>query len=178
MLSRQNFSGRITELNDTEYNIRVDLQGCILRVFDSTGGLVAEYPVIVGRRTSLGHKNFQGDCRTPRGVYRVCTLNRQSRFTLFFGLSYPGPGDAREALRQGIISGEEFESIIQAHRACRRPPWDTPLGGEIGIHGGGIEREGTRGCVGMRDEDVLELARYVKMGTPVELFYRGRAGQS
>jgi hypothetical protein len=45
--------------------------------------------------------------------------------------------------------------------------WKTPLGGEVMIHGGGSTRTGTAGCVGLDDEDILELYEAIGLGTPV-----------
>lgn len=81
-------------------------------------------------------KQSEGDGRTPEGEYRVCTRNERSRYTLFLGLSYPSPADAQAAFARGDISEAQLRSIVDAHDAGKRPPWDTPLGGEIGIHGG------------------------------------------
>ena len=64
-----------------------------------------------------------------------------------------------------------MHDIIHANEKRIRPPWNTPLGGEIGIHGGGINRDGTRGCIGMRDEDVIELGEYVGIGDVVVIEY-------
>ena len=49
------------------------------------------------------------------------------------------------------------------------PPWDTPLGGEIFIHGGGSGSDWTWGCVALDDDDVRELYRAVRVGTPVTI---------
>lgn len=138
-----------------------------LDVISPDGSISASFPVIYGRNSHLGTKEREGDQRTPRGKYYVCTINGKSWFTLFFGLSYPGREDAHNAHGEGRIALEALEEIIGCIDKMKRPPWDTPLGGQIGIHGGGIDRDGTRGCIGMKDEDVLKLAEYVKMGTPV-----------
>lgn len=125
------------------------------------------YPVITGRNSHLGTKEREGDQRTPRGDYYICTINEQSQFTLFFGISYPDVKDALWGFENEIITQEQKEKILRASALKERPPWDTPLGGEVGIHGGGIDRDGTRGCIGMRDEDVLDLKQFIKTGMPV-----------
>jgi len=119
----------------------------------------------------MGTKEREGDQRTPSGKYYVCAINEESRFKLFFGISYPGNIDAENAFKKGIINKEHRVSIFKSISEKRRPPWDTPMGGEIGIHGGGIDRDGTRGCIGMKNGDILELGKYVEMGTVVEIFW-------
>ena len=47
------------------------------------------------------------------------------------------------------------------------PPWNTPLGGEIFIHGGGETWDWTYGCVALRNKDIEELFKVVAVGTEV-----------
>ncbi|MFW6107253.1 MAG: L,D-transpeptidase family protein [bacterium] len=128
--------------------------------------LVRAYPVVVGRDPQ-GHKRREGDCRTPEGEYYVCVKNPRSRFHLSLGLSYPNAQDAARGLREGVITREQHDRIVEAIRRGEVPDWYTPLGGEICIHGGGAGRPGTRGCVGMEDAHVEELYALVPLGTPV-----------
>lgn len=114
-------------------------------------------------------KRRQGDNATPEGAYRVCVKNPQSRFTLSLGLSYPGGADADRALAEGRITRRQHERIHAAERRKGIPPWDTPLGGEIFIHGGGSGSDWTWGCVALDDGDVRELYAAVPVGTPVTI---------
>ena len=95
--------------------------------------------------------------------------NPQSRFTLSLGLGYPGPADADRALEERRITRRQHERIHDAARRGRIPPWDTPLGGEIFIHGGGSGSDWTWGCVALDDEDVRELYAAVPVGSPVTI---------
>lgn len=128
--------------------------------------LVKRYPVQVGESLE-GDKEREGDRRTPLGTFYVCTRNDKSRFHRFLGLSYPAPEDAERGLREGMISRTQYKRILEAHQQKRQPPWKTPLGGEVGIHGGGSDREGTLGCVAVTDAEIRELWGILKLGTPV-----------
>ncbi len=119
-----------------------------------------------------GHKQREGDGRTPEGTYRICTRNARSRYTLFLGLSYPSRRDARFAFRGGVIDSATLRTIRAAHARRLRPPWKTPLGGEIGIHGGGIPHgnglaDSTAGCIALTDENILALWDITRLGTRV-----------
>jgi len=119
-----------------------------------------------------GPKMFEGDGKTPEGRYAVCTRNELSKYTLFLGLNYPSPNDASHAFEQGMITSAELEAIRRAHFNGLRPPWDTPLGGQIGIHGGGVELGGiltdnTAGCIALHDNDIKKLWTHADIGTPV-----------
>lgn len=116
-----------------------------------------------------GHKRAEGDRRTPEGEYFVCTRNARSRFHLFLGLSYPNARDAAAAVQDGRIGPGERERIEGAVRAGRPPPWDTPLGGEIGLHGHGASRDWTHGCVALEDDDIELLWGLCPLGTPVRI---------
>ncbi len=50
------------------------------------------------------------------------------------------------------------------------PPWHTPLGGEIGIHGGGTKYDWTYGCIAMSDEDIYRAKEYIRLGTCVNIY--------
>ncbi|MBI2932221.1 MAG: L,D-transpeptidase family protein [Planctomycetes bacterium] len=130
------------------------------------GTLVRRYPVGLGPSPE-GDKTREGDGTTPIGTYVVCTRNERSRFHLFLGLSYPGPKDADRGLREGRIARRQHEAIGTAFVQGRQPPWDTPLGGAIGIHGGGAGRDWTLGCIALANEDVEELWAVAALGTPV-----------
>ena len=116
------------------------------------GSQLRSYPVIIGRSPS-GHKRCEGDQRTPVGSYFICYLNPASRFHLFMGLSYPNAEDALAGLRTGMISEAKCREIADAIARREQPDWYTPLGGEVGIHGGGIHKPGTAGCIALHNED-------------------------
>jgi murein L,D-transpeptidase YafK len=120
-------------------------------------------------RSSLGPKEREGDRRTPEGDYYVCTRNDKSRYRRFLGLSYPNLRDAEAGFRAGRITRAQRDAIADAVRGRRRPPWDTPLGGEVGIHGSGAGRDWTLGCVAVEDPDIDVLWKACPLGTPVRI---------
>jgi murein L,D-transpeptidase YafK len=124
------------------------------------------YPIALAANVS-GDKEREGDRKTPEGVLYVCTRNGASRFHKFMGLSYPAPSDAARGLEAGLVSRAEHDAILEAHRLKSCPPWKTALGGEVGIHGGGIGRDWTLGCIALADEHVDELWAVLRIGDPV-----------
>ncbi len=91
---------------------------------------VKRYPVLAasGQR---GPKLAEGDQQVPEGVYRVESLNPNSRFHLSLRLDYPSDFDRDMAQRDGR----------------------TQLGGDIMIHGGCV----SVGCLALGDEAAEEL---------------------
>ena len=120
-------------------------------------------------KNPTGHKQREGDYRTPEGKYYVCTRNEQSKFHLALGLSYPNPADADAALDRGEITDEQHASVLSAHQAGKRPPWDTPLGGFIMIHGGGTDSDWTAGCIALDNSDMDILFSLCPMNTKVRI---------
>lgn len=141
-----------------------------------------------------GPKQRSGDQRTPEGRYRVCSKHRSRKYYRFLAVSYPGPQDARRGLKQGRITRAQYRRIIAAHRRGRCPPFATPLGGAIGLHGlrsswafaiplwNQLSRLGklyrstglSDGCVVLANRDVDRLWALVPVGTPVVIHGQAR----
>ncbi|EAQ29357.1 ErfK/YbiS/YcfS/YnhG family protein [Erythrobacter sp. NAP1] len=102
--------------------------------------------------TPMGHKRFEGDERTPEGLYTIDTRNPQSRFHLSLRISYPNRQDRAFAAQYG------------------RSP-----GGDIFIHGQPTGRPGrmrgdwTDGCIALSNTEIEELWQLVPDGTPIEI---------
>ncbi|MEN8160188.1 MAG: L,D-transpeptidase family protein [Myxococcota bacterium] len=139
------------------------------------GGAVVSLPVALGRGLP-GPKRSQGDQRTPEGDYRVVGAPKSSRFHRFVAIDYPSPGDADRALAEARISRAEHARIVDAHRRGVLPPFDTPLGGDIGFHGEGERWRGeshdldwTFGCIALSDSDLDFLIAHAPAGTPLSI---------
>ena len=100
----------------------------------------------------LGHKRFQGDERTPEGLYTIDRRNPQSRFHLSLGISDPNRNDMAFAAQYGRSAG-----------------------GDIFIHGQPTGRPGrmfgdwTDGCIALTNAEIEELWQIVPDGTPIEI---------
>lgn len=116
----------------------------------------------------FGHKQREGDGRTPEGEYYLCSRNDASRFHRFLGLSYPAPRDASTALAEGRIGAATAARVMRV-RSPFRPPWDTPLGGAVGIHGGGAGYDWTLGCIAVGDAYIDEIWVACPNGTRVTI---------
>jgi len=114
------------------------------------GVATTTYPVGLGFN-ALGDKLYAGDRATPEGRYQVVRKLPQSKYYRALLLNYPNAEDQRrfaEAKRQRLI------------------PAGAKIGGLIEIHGGGKE-VATLGCIGLEDEQMLDLFKRVEVGTPV-----------
>jgi hypothetical protein len=163
------------ELARAERSLRVDKTHYVLeaRVGDLT---IKRYVVNLGFQP-VGHKQQQGDGRTPEGRYFIRNKH-DSAYTRFFGLSYPAARDADRGLSSGLIDARTASGLAADERAGRMPDWRTRLGGAVGIHGGGAFRDEGRtallknwtwGCIALRNEDIRDLDRFTREGLPVDV---------
>lgn len=133
------------------------------------GVLISEYPVSLGTSSAEGNKKVEGDLRTPSGEFYVCTRNDKSVAYLSLGLSYPGVKDAERGYADGIITREQYDEIVNANLEGKQPPWDTPLGGAIMIHGCRVPDGDTHGCVAVDNKVMDVLWSYCNLGVPVTI---------
>ena len=122
---------------------------------------IKSYPVVFGS-SPTGDKFQEGDRRTPEGIHRIKDLYPHPSWSKFIWLDYPNAASWRKHLQaksQGKIS------------------WLNSIGGEVGIHGvpegsdGMIDKQQnwTLGCPSLKNKDVDELYKLVKVGTLVEV---------
>ncbi|MCU0241612.1 MAG: L,D-transpeptidase family protein [Vicinamibacteria bacterium] len=137
-------------------------------VLSGDGRVMLKRKVGLGQ-VPVGHKQRQGDNRTPEGDYIVCLRNANSQFHLFLGLSYPSAADAERGLAAGLITKAQHRRIVRASAAGRQPPWETALGGAVGIHGSGSNWDWTLGCIALDDPDIEVLWALCPVGTPVHI---------
>ena len=131
--------------------------------------------IAIGRYGKTYFKR-QGDNKTPLGKYRVGWINRESRYYIFLGLTYPDQPAADRALQDGRISETQWQDIRRSLKAGKMPSQHTPLGGYIGIHGLGRgdmaihqQYNWTNGCVALTNGQIDQLLKWARIGTPVEI---------
>jgi len=99
-----------------------------------------------------GHKQFEGDGKTPEGRYFIDRRNPNSSFHLSLGISYPNAQDIEVARRAG----------------------ESP-GGDIFIHGKAkpLEKRGpdwTAGCISVSNREIEKIYAMVRDGTVIDIY--------
>ena len=141
------------------------------------GAPLKTYLSTIGRNAAAA-KTKAGDWATPEGLYRVRRKNPRSKYYLALHIDYPNTEDAERGLATGLIGPSQYASILNAHAKGVMPPQNTRLGYYIEIHGDSnkvVQGENgqpalagwTRGCVGMRNQDIEEIYAWSPNGTPV-----------
>lgn len=136
--------------------ILIEKEKRLLTARSMSGAVLLQCPVVLGF-SPVGHKEKEGDGKTPEGEYFVCLKREKGKFGCALGVSYPSFADAEASVLDGRLSAALLPLFSEANNAKKRPPWGTPLGGEIYIHGGGTQSDWTAGCVALRDEDMNVL---------------------
>lgn len=159
----------------TEYEIEIvkSKQELVVKNGEQT---VKIYHIALGKG-GKGTKRKLGDKKTPTGVYKVMDFKPDSKFRYFIQLDYPNLLDAWYGYKNQIISATEFKDIASAFKNQEKPPQSTALGGYIGIHGLGVESDEklfihheynwTEGCIALTNNEILDLKKYVAIGTRV-----------
>ncbi|MFA5536826.1 MAG: L,D-transpeptidase [Bacillota bacterium] len=147
---------------------------CRLTLYE--GGIVLKsYSIAMGQNFLEGAKEREGDRRTPEGRYfitekRVVFPPKKLLGSRWLGISYPAKGDVERGYSEGILSEEEYLALMRLVEEGEPLPQKTPLGGEIGVHGGhafGKEFTWTLGCVALTNHDIEEIYPFLPIGTPV-----------
>jgi murein L,D-transpeptidase YafK len=140
---------------------------------------VKTYRAVFGRGFQDGDKRMQGDRRTPEGEFYICTMNPSKRFYKFLGLSYPALKHAEYGLQSKLISPDDYATIKKAIDGRQQPPWETRLGGAVGIHGRTLRASvdwqdlgsvnWTDGCIALDNAALDEIYSVSALGTPVTI---------
>ena len=158
-----------------EIRIFIDTESDSLQVMNGDTVIKSYENIAIGRYGKTYFK-VRGDNKTPLGKYRVGWINRESRYYIFLGLTYPDQPAADRALQDGRISEAQWQDIRRSLKAGKTPSQHTPLGGYIGIHGLGQgdmaihqQYNWTNGCVALTNTQIDQLLKWVRIGTPVEI---------
>ncbi|MDQ6765494.1 MAG: L,D-transpeptidase family protein [Verrucomicrobiota bacterium] len=113
------------------------------------------YRVALGG-TPIGHKQEEGDGRTPEGVYQVDFHKPDSGYHLALHISYPNAQDRERAAARGVSAGGDV--MIHGLR-----------NGTGALGAAHRVRDWTAGCIAVTDEEIEELWRKVPDGTAIEI---------
>lgn len=121
-----------------------------LSVFSKTTK-IKTYFIALGKNP-VGKKQFEGDYKTPEGIYSIDAKSASSKYHKNLNISYPNEEDTKYA-------------AAQQKRA----------GGEIKIHGlpngynekNYIRYDWTHGCIGLTNSEIDELYKHIRIGSPV-----------
>lgn len=104
----------------------------------------------------LGHKQFEGDGRTPEGRYIIDRRNPKSSFHLSLGISYPNEADIEYARKSGKEPGGDIFIHGQPNILGRLGKKDDP--------------DWTAGCIALKNPQMELVYAMVQTGTPIDIY--------
>ena len=118
--------------------------------------VVREYAISLGDRP-VGHKEKEGDEKTPEGDYIIDYRNPNSSYHLSLHISYPNEMDKQAAKAKGVSPG----GMIMIHGLPNKFGWLPRL-----FEG----RDWTDGCIAVNDNEAMEeIWEMVANGTPITI---------
>ena len=119
------------------------------------GEEIAAYRVSLGLDPT-GHKEREGDFRTPEGRYLLTRRNPRSDYFLSIQVSYPDPADVARARKNGWAPG----GAIMIHGLPNIPKYPRERY---------LATDWTDGCIAVSNEDMLEIWLLTEPDTPIEI---------
>jgi murein L,D-transpeptidase YafK len=120
------------------------------------GAIIKSYDISLGD-SPVGHKEMQGDERTPEGEYTIDYRNPNSHYHLSLHISYPDKNDKANAKKKGVNPG----GMIMIHGLPNKFAWASKLF---------AGRDWTDGCIAVNDNDQIEeIWNLVPNGTPINI---------
>ncbi len=122
-------------------------------ILEHDGSPVRSYAIALGG-TPRGHKQHEGDQRTPEGHYTIDARNEDSAFHRSLRISYPNEADRQRAALAGVDPGGQ----IMIHGIGEADPEMRKLHPYV---------DWTAGCVAVTDSEIEEIWSLVEIGTPI-----------
>jgi hypothetical protein len=105
--------------------------------------VIVEYPVKLGLNP-YGHKQREGDFRTPEGTYHLSRRNPRSEFFLSVEVSYPNEADRARARQSGVRPGGLIMIHGQPNVPRKTPDYYA-------------SNDWTDGCIAVSNSDMVDI---------------------
>ncbi len=135
-------------------HIRVEKEMRRLYLFRN-GICIKQYSIALGS-SPAGHKEKEGDGKTPEGNYYIVSKNPKSNYCLSLLISYPSDKDVKAAKLKNVNAG----GAIMIHGIRNGLGW---------IGKNHTLMDWTRGCIAVTNEEIQEIYNAVQPGTTVEI---------
>lgn len=127
------------------------------------GAIIKSYDIAMGPGAALGPKAFEGDNKTPEGIYNVEFKNPKSKYYMALKVSYPNSKDLNYAESLGKKAG----NFIMIHGFPT-----AAIDGLIPQLVKDVQHpkiNWTRGCMAVTDREIEEIYSLVKEKTTIEI---------
>jgi tetratricopeptide (TPR) repeat protein len=121
----------------------------------SKGEVLKTYKIALGGSPN-GHKEREGDNRTPEGTYVIDSRNGDSKYYRSLHISYPNKSDKKRAKELGVSPGGN----IMIHGLKNGFSW---------VGDAHAKLDWTQGCIAVTNEEIEEIDKLAPIGTIVEI---------
>lgn len=135
--------------------ILVKKQERVLEVYHQ-GKCLKSYTIHLGF-CPTGAKEYEGDGKTPEGMYTICYKNIKSQYHLSLKIDYPHDHHIALAKKRGLSAGSDIMIHGQPNRA-----WGVS-------HPKTIPYDWTHGCMAVTNAEIEEIYGATSVGTPIEI---------
>lgn len=153
--------------------VEVDTEQLSLAVMRGESALQVFENIAIGSSGPTLAKR-RDDGTTPLGEFTITEIRPSQRFELFLAINYPNLDHTERAFLDERIGISEYRALRYELDRGLPPPQGTSLGGQLGIHGVGAGDlkvhetvNWTEGCIALTNEQLLELVKWVVVGTKV-----------
>lgn len=112
---------------------------------------IKTYKIALGQQP-IGKKQFEGDGKTPEGLYFIDDKNAASKFHKNLNVSYPNTDDIKFAAANGKSAGDDIK-IHGLPNSFNAKSY--------------IITDWTAGCIALNNNEIDELYKHVKLGSPI-----------
>ena len=134
--------------------VKVDKSERKMYLFDGPH-IVKEYQVSFGANPK-GHKQQEGDQKTPEGRYILDYKKEDSSFYRSMHISYPNIADIKHATSKGVSPG----GFIMIHGQRNGLGWLSPIMQQFNW---------TNGCIALTNAEMDQFMALVDVGTKIEI---------
>lgn len=117
--------------------------------------VLASYNIFLGLEP-IGHKQEEGDSRTPEGLYYLDARNEDSDFFLSIRISYPNSRDRERARDRGVNPGGQ----IMIHGYPNQPKYTPEFYRSA---------DWTDGCIAVSNAAMVDIWLMTREYTPIEI---------
>ncbi len=137
------------------HQIEIRKSARLMRLLAANGDEIRRYRVALGGNP-VGHKQREGDERTPEGTYVIDWRNPKSAYHLSLHISYPSAADRARARNRGDDPG----GMIMIHGLRRGMGWIGSLHTSL---------DWTNGCIAVTNAEIEEIWSLVENGATVHI---------
>jgi len=152
-ISVPNLELPIADLSYKEISLEVDKKNYILKVLANKDKVLKKYPIAMGENP-YSRKLMRDRVSSPEGIYQIVYILKNATNYKAFDLNYPNTID-----RVRYEVAKDLKLI----------PQQEAIGGDIQIHGMGINTNWTLGSFALRNGDIDEIidSNLIRRGTKV-----------